>query len=168
MTVYSNPYKIVLIYVRTMFAQSSCRLLVSEIAYGKFNYTVILARRFAASANLAPHQSAQVIMEHGMWIFSFLSDQIFGSVHSAFFPVFDSICDLFPDSAQKKCEGLVSTIIRQQAAKHPCVPSGGPWCVSCEVSRFMDDTCHTPRSSEPGRKIFVGAHPIYYLIAVFG
>ena len=72
MTVYSSPYKIVLIYVRTMFAQSSCRLLVSEIAYGKFNYTVILVRRFAASANLAPHQSAQVIMEHGMWIFFFL------------------------------------------------------------------------------------------------
>ena len=50
---------------------------MSEIAYGKFNYTVILVRMFAASANLAPHQSAQVIMEHGMWIFSFLqSNQV--------------------------------------------------------------------------------------------
>ena len=71
-TVYSSPYKVGLIYVGTMFAQSSCRLLVSEIACGKFNYTVILVRRFAASANLAPHQSAQVIMEQGMWIFFFL------------------------------------------------------------------------------------------------
>ena len=71
-TVYSSPYKVGLIYVGTMFAQSSCRLLVSEVAFGKFSYTVILVRRFAASANLAPHQSAQVIMEQGLWIFFYL------------------------------------------------------------------------------------------------
>ena len=99
MTVYSSPYKIVVIYVRTMFARSSCRLLVSEIAYGKFNYTVILVRRFAASANLAPHQSAQVIMEHGMWIFFFFKRLDFRVGAFRFFPVFDLICDLFPDSA---------------------------------------------------------------------
>ena len=68
-TVYSSPYKVGLIYVGTMFAQSSCRLLASEMGYGKLNNTVILGRRFAAVANLASHQPAQVIMEQGMWIF---------------------------------------------------------------------------------------------------
>ena len=44
---------------------------------------------------------------------------------------------------------------------------GGPWCVSFEALRFSD-TCHTPRSSEPGRQILVGAHPVFYLIYVNG
>ena len=67
---YSSPYKVGLINVGTELAQS--RLVCSEIAYGKLNYKVILARKFVANANLAPHQSAQVIMTQGMWIF-FLS-----------------------------------------------------------------------------------------------
>ena len=37
----------------------------------------------------------------------------------------------------KKCEGLVSTMFRQQAAKYPCEPSGRPWCVSFEVSKVL-------------------------------
>ena len=39
-TVYRSPYKVGLIYVGTMFAQS--RILVSEKAYDKLNYTVVL------------------------------------------------------------------------------------------------------------------------------
>ena len=67
---YSSPYKVGLISVGTELAQS--RLVWSEIANGKLNYNVILARKFVANANLAPHQSAQVTMTQGMWIFFFL------------------------------------------------------------------------------------------------
>ena len=83
---YSSPYKVGLINVGTKFVQS--RLVWSEIAYGKLNFrvTVILVRRFVANANLAPHQSAQVIMEQGMWIFfSLIGSLIFGWVHSSLF-----------------------------------------------------------------------------------
>ena len=60
-TLYSSPYKVGLINVGTKFAPCS-RLVWSEIAYGKLNYTVILVKRFVANANLVPHQSAQAIM----------------------------------------------------------------------------------------------------------
>ena len=104
-TEYSSPYKVGLIYVGTKFAQS--RLLWSEVAYGQLNFrgTIIRVRRFVASANLAPHQSAQAIIQGGtryVDFFLFLSrlDFRFGPFH--FFPVFDSTCDLLPDSASKK------------------------------------------------------------------
>ena len=116
-----------------------------------FHSKVVFVGRLVANANIAPHQSAQVIIHcalaPGMWN-SFLCQTIRRySVRSIrLFPVFYSTCDLIPDSASnEKCEDLVSNMFRQQAAKYSCVPSGGPWCVSFEVSRFMD-TCHTPRS----------------------
>ena len=64
-TEYSSPYKVGLIDVGTKFAQ--IRLAWSEIAYGKLNFrgTVILLEKFVANANLAPHQSAQVIIQRG-------------------------------------------------------------------------------------------------------
>ena len=64
-TEYSSPYKVGLINVGTTFAQS--RLVWCEIAYGELNFrcTVTLVRRFVASANLAPHQSAQVKIQCG-------------------------------------------------------------------------------------------------------
>ena len=64
-TEYSIPYKVGLINVGTRFAQS--RLLRSKIAYRKLNFrgTVILVRRFVANVNLAPHQSAQAIIQCG-------------------------------------------------------------------------------------------------------
>ena len=77
--------------------------------------------------------------------FSFFRAQIFDSVHSAFSGFrfdFRSI----PDSASKNVKAMVSMILRQQAVRFPCVPSGGPWCVSFEVSITFMDTCHTPRS----------------------
>ena len=83
---YSSPYKVGLINVGTKFVQS--RLVWSEIAYGKLNFrvTVILVRRFVANANLAPHQSAQVIMDKVCgFFFSLLGSLIFGSVHSSLF-----------------------------------------------------------------------------------
>ena len=88
MAEYSSPYKVGLINVGTTFVQS--RLVWSEITYGRLNFrgTVILARRFVASANLAPHQSAQAIIQCGtryVEFFSVLGDLIFGSVHSSFF-----------------------------------------------------------------------------------
>ena len=52
-----------------------------------FRGTVILARRFVVNANLAPDQSAQVIIQRGtryVYFFFFVSDLIFGSVHSSF------------------------------------------------------------------------------------
>ena len=60
----------------------------------------ILKLKFVAYANIAPHQSAQVIIQSGtryVEFFSSLSNLIFGSVHSAF-PVFDWTFDLAPDS----------------------------------------------------------------------
>ena len=64
-TEYSSPYKVGLINVGTKFVQS--RLVWSEIAYGRLNFrgTVIRVKRFVANANLAPHQSAQVIIQPG-------------------------------------------------------------------------------------------------------
>ena len=47
----------------------------------------ILKLKFVANANIAPHQSAQVIIQSGtryVEFFSSLSNLIFGSVHSAF------------------------------------------------------------------------------------
>ena len=64
-TEYSSPYKVGLINVGTTFAQS--RLVWSELTYCRLNFrgTVILVRRFEANANLAQHQSAQVIIQRG-------------------------------------------------------------------------------------------------------
>ena len=77
--------------------------------------------------------------------FSFLRAQIFDSVHSAFL-VFDLIFHLIPDSVSKNVKAMVSMILRQQAVRFTCVPSGGPWCVSFELSITFMDTCYTPRS----------------------
>ena len=164
MTEYSSPYKVGLINVGTTFAQS--RLVWSGITYGRLNFrcTVILVRRFVASANLAPHKSAQVIIHCGTRYVDFFFVRRF---NFRFGPSSLSGFRFDLRFGFEKCEGLVSTMVRQQAAKYPCVPSGGPWCVSFEVSRFMD-TCLTPRSSEPGRRIIVGAHPMNYLISVNG
>ena len=70
---YSSPYKVGLINVGTTFAQS--RLVWSETAYSELNFrgTVILLRRFVANANLAPHQSAQVIIQRGPRYVDFFS-----------------------------------------------------------------------------------------------
>ena len=72
-TEYSSPYKVGLIDVGTKFAQS--RLAWSAIAYGKLNFrgTVILLEKFAANANLVPHQSAQVITQCGTRYVDFFS-----------------------------------------------------------------------------------------------
>ena len=72
-TEYSSPYKVGLIDVGTKFAQS--RLVWSAIAYGKLNFrgTVILLEKFIANANLAPHQSAQVIIQCGTRYVDFFS-----------------------------------------------------------------------------------------------
>ena len=60
-TEYSIPYKVGLIDVGTKFAQG--RLAWSAIAYGKLNST---AGNFVfENANIAPHQSAQVIIQRG-------------------------------------------------------------------------------------------------------
>ena len=103
-TEYSSPYKVGLINVGTKFVQS--RLVWSEIAYGRLNFrrTVIRVKRFIASANLAPHQSAQVIIQRGTRYVDFVFfvrrlDFRFGPF--LFFPVFDSTCDLISDSASK-------------------------------------------------------------------
>ena len=62
----SSPDKVGLIDFGTKFAQS--RLAWSEIAYGNDFYgNVVFEKRFVAKANLSPYQSAQVIMEQGMW-----------------------------------------------------------------------------------------------------
>ena len=72
-TEYSSPYKVGLIDVGTKFAQ--IRLAWSEIAYGKLNFreNVILLEKFVANANLAPHQSAQVIIQCGTRYVDFFS-----------------------------------------------------------------------------------------------
>ena len=167
-TEYSSPYKVGLINVGTKFVQSS--LVWSEVAYGRLNFrgAVIRVKMFVASANLVPHQSAQVIIQRGTRYvdFFFVTRLDFRFGPFPFFPVFDSTCDLISDSASKN----VKAWYRRCFDSKPPISLRtvrGPWCVSFEVSRFMD-TCHTPRSSEPGCKILVGARPIYYLISVNG
>ena len=63
----SSPAKVGLIEVGTEFAQS--RLAWSEIAYGIYDFygNGVFDKKLVANANLAPYQSAQVIMEQGMW-----------------------------------------------------------------------------------------------------
>ena len=72
-TEYSSPYKVGLIDVGTKFAQSW--LTWSAIAYGKLNFrgTVVLLEKFVANATLAPHQSAQVIIQCGTRYVDFFS-----------------------------------------------------------------------------------------------
>ena len=72
-TEYSSLYKVGLIDVGTEFAQS--RPVWSAIAYGKLKFrgTVILLEKFVANANLAPHQSAQVIIQCGTRYVDFFS-----------------------------------------------------------------------------------------------
>ena len=89
--------------------------------------------------------SLKLRVGQGMWIFVFFALRF--SIRSIrLFLVFDLIFDLIPDSASKNVKAMVSMILRQQAVRFPCVPSGGPWCVSFEVSITFMDTCHTPRS----------------------
>ena len=63
----SSPDKVWLIDVGIEFVQS--RLAWSGIAYGNYDFygNVVFEKRFVANANLSPYQSAQVIMEQGMW-----------------------------------------------------------------------------------------------------
>ena len=72
-TEYSSPYKVGLINVGAKFAQS--RLAWSAIAYGILNFrgTVILLEKFETNANLAPHQSAQAIIQCGTRYVDFFS-----------------------------------------------------------------------------------------------
>ena len=121
-TEYSSPYKVGLIYVGTKFAQS--RLLCSEVAYGKLNF-----RGTVANANLAPHQSVQAIIQGGtryvdfFWFLSRL-DFRFGPFH--FFPVFDSTCDLLPDSALKNVKAWYRLCFDSKPPNIPAYRPGDP------------------------------------------
>ena len=125
-TEYSSPYKVGLIYVGTKFAQS--RLLWSEVAYGKLNF-----RGTVANANLAPHQSVQAIIQGGtryvdfFWFLSRL-DFRFGPFH--FFPVFDSTCDLLPDSALKNVKAWYRLCFD---SKPPNIPAYRPGTLVCFI-----------------------------------
>ena len=59
------------------------------------------------------------------------------------FSVFDLTFSLILDSASKNAKAWYRQCF-DSWPPNPCVPSGGPWCVSFEVSWFMD-TCYTPR-----------------------
>ena len=173
MTVYSGPYKVGLIYAGTKLHKADSLSLEQhnhwQIEFPRQRCVCKKAKvcslRFV---NIAPHQSAQVIIQSDaryVEFFSFLGDLIFGSVHSAFSGFrFHFRSD--SEFGLKKCEGLVSTMFRQQAAKYPCEPVWGTLvCFIRGVKGFMD-TCHTPRSCWVIK--FLGAHPIYveYLISV--
>ena len=127
---YSSPYKVGLINVGTTFAQSG--LVWSEVAYGELNFrgTVILVRRFVANANLAPHQSAQVIIQCGtryVDFFSLLGDLIFGSVrYIPLFSAFDSTCDLIPDSASKNVKAWYRRCFDSKPPNIPAYRPGDP------------------------------------------
>ena len=123
---YSSPYKVGLINVGTKFVQS--RLVWSEIAHGRLNFRrdVILVRRFVANANLAPHQSAQVIMEQGMWIFFFVRQFNFRFGPFLVFPAFASTCDLIPDSASKNVKAWYRRCFDSKPPNIPAYRPGDP------------------------------------------
>ena len=128
-TEYSSPYKVGLINVGTKFVQS--RLVWSEIAYGRLNFrrTVIRVKRFIASANLAPHQSAQVIIQLGTRYVDFVFfvrrlDFRFGPF--LFFPVFDSTCDLISDSASKNVKTWYRRCFDSKPPNIPAYRPGDP------------------------------------------
>ena len=69
------------------------------------------------------------------------------------FPVFHSTLDLISDSASKneKVWYRWCLAIDSKPPNIPhSVPSGGPWGVPFDVSRFMD-TCYTPRSNSDAK-----------------
>ena len=92
----------------------------------EFRGTVILERRFVANANLAPHQSAQVIIQCGTRYVDFFSlvrrlDFRFGPF--GFCPVFDSAFDLIPDSTSKNVKAWYR---RCSDSKPPNIPAYRP------------------------------------------
>ena len=99
-------------------------------------------------------------------VFSLLGDQIFGSVHSAFFRSSTRFGDLIPDSASKKCEGLESTSFRQQAAQIFLRTVWEPLVCFIRGVKVYGHMSHS--SVSPRRKILLGTHPIYYLVSVNG
>ena len=82
-------------------------------------------------------------------------------------PVFDSTFDLIPDSTSKNVKAWYRRCFDSKPPNIPAYRPGDPGVFHSRCQGFMD-TCHTPRSSEPGRQILVGAHPINYLTSVNG
>ena len=90
MTVYSSPYKVGLIYAGTIFTQSW--LVRSEIAKSAHWISswgfACKTLGFVAYVNIAPHQSAQVIIQCGTRYVDFSIFKAFRSVWSArLFPI---------------------------------------------------------------------------------
>ena len=141
-TEYSSPYKVGLIDVGTKFAQS--RLPWSAIAYGKLNFrgTIILLEKFIANANLALHQSAQVIIQCGtryVDFFFFVRRLDFRFGPFDFFSVFDSTCDLISDSTSKNMKAWYR---RCFDSKPPNIPTYRPGDPGVFHSRCQDLWTH--------------------------
>ena len=65
--------------------------------------------RFVAYVNIAPHQSAQVIIQYGTRYVDFSIFKAIRSVRSVrLFPVLDSTFDLIPDSASKNAKACAT------------------------------------------------------------
>ena len=107
MTVYSISYKVGLIYAGTNFTQSW--LVRSEIAKSAHWISswgfACKTLGFVAYVNIAPHQSAQVIIQCGTRYVDFSIFMAFRSLWSVrHFPIFDSTFDLIPDSASQNAK----------------------------------------------------------------
>ena len=171
MTVYSSPYKVGLIYARTIFTQSwLVRSEIAKSAHWIFSWGFVCKQlRFVAYVNIAPHQSARVIIR----------SRVIGSCNNPMwhkvcrlicsvvrlFPVFDSTFDLIPDSASKNAKACYRQSFHSKPPNIPAYRPGDPGVFHSRCQGFMD-ACHTPRSCSDVK--FLEAHPIYvdYLISV--
>ena len=168
MTVYSSPYKVGLIYAGTIFTQSW--LVRSEIAKSAHWISswgfACKTLGFVAYVNIAPHQSAQVIIQCGTRYVDFSIFKAFRSVWSVrLFPIIDSTFDLIPDSASQNAKAWYRQSFHSKPPIIPAYRPGDPGVFHSRCQSFMD-ACHTPRSCSDAK--FLDAHPFYmdYFISV--
>ena len=122
--------------------------------------------RFVAYVNIAPHQSAQVIIQCGTRYVDFFIFKASRSVRSVRpFPIFDSTFDLIPDSASKTVKAWYRQSFHSKPPNIPAYRPGDPGVFHSRCQGFMDP-CHTPRSCSDVK--FLDSHPFYidYLMSV--
>ena len=122
--------------------------------------------RFVAYENIAPHQSAQVIIQYGTRYVDFSIFKAIRSVRSVrLFPVLDSTFDLIPDSASQNAKTWYRQSFHSKPSNIPAYRPEDPGVFHSRCQGFMD-ACHTPRSCSDVK--FLEAHPFYidYLISV--
>ena len=150
MAEYSSPYKVGLIDVGTKFASQKLTCLAWSSVWNKLNfcghffffYKKVRTFRTHCTSSICPGLNTSA-WERYVDFFVFCVSVFRSAWSIRSFSVFDLTFNLILDSASKNAKAWYRQCF-DSWPPNPCVPSGGPWCVSFEVSWFMD-TCYTPR-----------------------